>query len=86
MHDHVPPTAFTMHKSKRYPAWRPDKVVMQDDSRSEKYWKCTKAKIVGNQATAEFAGEDPAQVASDGIIRTPSDHFGIVATLTYFDD
>ena len=86
MHDFVPPKAFTMHRSKRFGAWRPDKVVMEKDTEAKKYWKCTHAKILGDKATDEFAGDDPAQVARDGIIRTPSDHFAIVATLTYFDE
>ena len=49
MHDFVERQEPTMLKSKRFRAWRPDKVVMQISPVSpiKPYWKVTQAKIMG---------------------------------------
>ena len=45
-----------MHKTRRFGAWRPDKVVMEKPTYAKTYWKATNAKILGNEATAIYAG------------------------------
>ena len=92
MHDFVPASEPTMLKSKRFRAWRPDKVVAQIQptlfSSQQKYpfWKVKSATIVGKEALESYKAksEEPALVAQDGKIRTPSDHFGIVADMCFY--
>lgn len=89
MHDHVDKEEWTMPKTQMWPAWRPDKVVTQATPSKEEfdkpYWKSTGAEIVGKEATPSFAaaGEDPSMILQDGVVRTPSDHMGIVADFEY---
>ena len=50
-------------------------------------WRCTNTRIVGNYARQKFKelGEEPSLIAQDDIVRTPSDHIGILAELIYSD-
>ena len=87
MHDYVGKDDFSQQKTScKYPAWRPDKVVTQTDPESKKpYWKSISAEIIGKEAIPSFAekGEDASMVEKDGVVRTPSDHMGIVADFEY---
>ena len=49
------------------------------------YWRATAAEIVGTEAIPSFAekGEKADMIKKDGIVRTPSDHFGIIADFEY---
>ena len=92
MHEFFDTNAYTALKTKgspKYPAWRPDKVVTQPHPKWNKkikpYWQPSSARIVGQNATPAFKakGEETTLVWEDGIVRTPSDHYGIVAEFTY---
>ena len=84
MHDFVDHNEPTMLKSKKFRAWRPDKVVTQADPVGP-HWRAVKAEIVGKEAIPSFKSknENASMVAQDGIVRTPSDHFGIVVDLCF---
>ena len=75
--------------NRTYSAFRPDKIVMQQNPTNQAfdkyYWKATAAEIVGKEAIPSFAekGEDASLVSEDNIVRTPSDHMGIVADFVY---
>ena len=45
----------------------------------------TNAEIVGKEATPTFAakGEEPSKIFEDNVVRTPSDHMGIIADFEY---
>ena len=49
LHKLIEETTPTKYKTPRFPAWRPDKVVMQTvpDQSSKPVWRCTRAQIVG---------------------------------------
>ena len=92
MHDFFDIKEPTMLKSPRFRAWRPDKVVTQIKPNELKcldpkkhHWKVIKAEIVGKEVVPSFKGknESPSLVEKDGVVRTPSDHFGIVVDLRY---
>ena len=86
MHDFFDNKVPTMLKSKKFRAWRPDKVVIQTDPEEGRpSWKAVKGTIVGKEAVPSFKakGDDPTLVAMDGVVRTPSDHFGIFVDLYY---
>ena len=87
MHDFFGKKEPTMLKSKRFKAWRPDKVVVQatPPNPTKPYWRVTRAEILGKQALPSYRAknETPDKVAQDGVIRTPSDHFAICADLVY---
>ena len=81
MHDFVDRSEWSMPKTKRFPAWRPDKVVTLEYDQGKKHWHCVKAEIIGKRPTSYFAelGQDIMEIEKDKIVRTPSDHMGIVA-------
>ena len=86
MHDFFDNKEPTMLKSKKFRAWRPDKVVIQaGQEEGRPSWKAVGGKIVGKDALPSFKakGEDPTLVAIDGVIRTPSDHFGVFVDLCF---
>ena len=87
MHDYVEKDDFTQQKTScKYPAWRPDKVVTQTVlDPNQPHWKSIGAEIVGKEAIPSFAekGEDASMVEKDGVVRTPSDHMGIIADFEY---
>lgn len=68
MHDYVDKEEWTMHKTFRFAAWRPDKVVTQATPTKEEfdkpYWKSIRAEIVGKEATPSFIakGEEPSMI------------------------
>mmetsp|Transcript_5767 Transcript_5767/g.7787 ORF Transcript_5767/g.7787 Transcript_5767/m.7787 type:complete len:83 (+) Transcript_5767:797-1045(+) len=79
-----------MYSTPRFPAWRPDKIVMeqQTSGASERpSWKCASVEIIGADSRPLFAqkGEQAQMIEQDGVVRTPSDHMGIVAELIYTD-
>lgn len=82
MQDFVDTKEWTMPKTKRFPPWRPDKVVTQTyPEDGAQHWSCIKAEIIGRVPTSYYAekGEDILAIEFDNTVRTPSDHMGIVA-------
>ena len=57
MHDFVDKQVPTMHKSKKFRAWRPDKVVMlaAPTNTNKAHWKVTSAEILGKDALPSYA-------------------------------
>ena len=49
------------------------------------HWRVVKAEIVGKEVVPSYKAKNEAAtlVESDGVVRTPSDHMGIVADLCY---
>lgn len=67
--------AFTMFKTPRHPAWRPDKILLK----SSGGLRVLDGFIWGKFATPYFKQrqEDPELIEKDGIVRTPSDHLAV---------
>ena len=93
VHDYVDDSVPTMLKTPQYPAWRPDKVVMQrmlqnssQDQQGDKHvWHCISAQVLGAEARPFFSsqGETSKRIHLDGKVRTPSDHMAILTELVY---
>ena len=72
--------AFTMYKTKRFPPWRPDKILHKGALLNP-----LNAFICGNFATPSFSAknEAPDLIEQDNLVRTPSDHLSVVADFTF---
>ena len=85
MHDFTSPFDWTKPKTlSKKTTKRIDKVVTQTypkDGAWNQYWRCMHAQIIGKVPTSYYAakGEDISLIEEDNVVRTPSDHMGIVA-------
>ena len=74
---------FTMHKSPRFPSWRPDKIIVpvvsEEATKSQQFSiEAVDCQKVGTFALPPYEQEDPEWVADDGVVRTPSDHMALI--------
>lgn len=69
--------AFTMYKTKRYPAWRPDKIV----TKVVQPLKPIAVQICGNYNY--ISNDAPSEIQNDNYVRTPSDHLCLIADFNY---
>jgi len=70
--------SFTMPGTSEYKtAWRPDKIVASPAVRLQVI------QIVGRFALPSFGKQDYLQIKEDGIVRTVSDHLGLLATCQF---
>ena len=92
VHDFVDDSVPTMLKTPQFPAWRPDKVVMQrmqnasqEDQGEKPVWHCISAQVLGAEARPLFSsqGQTSKMIHRDGKVRTPSDHMAILTELVY---
>lgn len=72
---HAGVETFTMPKTPRFGAWRPDKVLLKRSA----CWVAKHIKVIGKFSIPTFKEEDPMLIVSDGRVRTPSDHYGLYA-------
>ena len=73
--------AFTMNFTPRFSRWFPDRILIKTGSDFEP----TFVDRVGVAACASFVkkGESADKIKKDGIVRTPSDHMGLVAVFSF---
>ena len=89
VHDFTDASEWTKPKTKRKPTTkRIDKVATQtypEEGSAAQYWRCVGAKVIGKVPIAYYAakGEDITMIEQDNIVRTPSDHMGIVADFEF---
>ena len=58
VHNFIDESAFTMPKTPQFPAWRPDKIVMEKiapEAQTRPTWKCISTTIVGDEARPFYA-------------------------------
>ncbi|CDW71855.1 UNKNOWN [Stylonychia lemnae] len=65
--------SFTMQKTPRFSAWRPDKILAKKSSK----WKAEFIQRIGLFCIPSFAGENVNDIETDQKVRTPSDHMGL---------
>jgi len=70
---------FTMAATPYFPQCRLDKILAHKSSA----WRPQSIKVVGNFSIPSFKAEDPAAIAGDGKVRTPSDHLGLYSTFNF---
>ncbi|CDW71412.1 UNKNOWN [Stylonychia lemnae] len=70
----------SMLKNKHYTPWRPDKVISQKINSN---WRPHNIQIVGKFCIPQFQKDSIYQLSEDGIVRTPSDHMGIISTFKF---
>eukprot|EP00742_Colponemidia_sp_Colp-10_P001319 GILJ01001421.1.p1 GENE.GILJ01001421.1~~GILJ01001421.1.p1 ORF type:complete len:231 (+),score=24.07 GILJ01001421.1:333-1025(+) len=78
-HDLTTEPGYTMPQTRRYSAWRPDRIMIQDDPS----WSVRQVQIIGNRVMSIFEEDDAngRTVTVDGVVRTPSDHYGLYCEL-----
>jgi len=77
LHDISAEPGFTMPATRSFPAWRPDRIIIKSSS-----WRVSNVEIIGKEPLAKYRHfADPTPLA-DSIVKTPSDHYGVVATLS----
>jgi len=71
-----------MLKTRKYPKWRPDKVITHQDY---KHWKPVNGHIVGKFALPSYVekGEDANSITEDDWVRTPSDHMSVMVDFEF---
>jgi hypothetical protein len=70
---------YTMPPTKRYPPWRPDHIIYKCKGK-EAQGKHEIA-IIGDFTVPPFEEEHYSKVAQDDLVRTPSDHFGLISKI-----
>lgn len=68
----------TMPKTNQFPAWRPDRIFYRGPESLED----AKVERVGNFTIRGHEKEQLAEIEKDGVVRCPSDHFGLVARIS----
>ena len=78
--------SFSMPQTHRFGKWRPDKICMptltdEQKSQFEYYFKAQDAQKIGAFSLAPYENDEMHEVAKDGIVRTPSDHMGLIVDI-----
>lgn len=72
----MPPTS-------RFPSWRPDHIIYKNKSKLACKPNANEIAIIGDFTIPPLEGDHFSKIASDGDVRTPSDHFGLFSKI-YF--
>ena len=67
---------FTMPKNSFFNSWRPDRIILKSN-----YWEGNKCFCVGRFCIERYFGNNFLEIEKDGVVRTPSDHFGIIGNI-----
>ena len=70
---------YTMPTTTRFPPWRPDHIVHRHKTVKER--PQDEIGITGDFTIAPYEHEHFAKIASDGAVRTPSDHFALISKI-----
>ena len=78
--------SFSMPKTNQFSKWRPDKVCMPTLSEEKKehmeyYIKAQDAQKIGAFSLEPYEQENMQLIAKDGVVRTPSDHMGLLVDI-----
>lgn len=65
-----------MPKTIHFPAWRPDRLLARC-----KHFEPLLFDIIGRFPCPSYEGEDIMTIKKDGMVRTPSDHYGLLGTI-----
>lgn len=74
-------TGYTMPPSRRFPPWRPDHVVYQRRLQAKEKDEGSEIAIVGDFTIPPYESDHFTLIAKDNVVRTPSDHFGLISKL-----
>ncbi len=70
-------SGFTMPSTGRFPAWRPDHVIYRSALEKGE----DEIEIIGDFTVPPYEKDTFDMIAKDGQVRTPSDHFGLMAKI-----
>ena len=73
-------SGFTMPINPRFPAWRPDHLIYQSKLKKEAEIQ-DEIEIIGDFTLPPFEEQRFDSIAKDNQVRTPSDHFGLMARI-----
>jgi hypothetical protein len=68
-----------MPPTKQFPPWRPDHIIFKANSNNLKAEH--EIAVIGDFTVPPFEQDHFSQVAQDGVVRTPSDHFGLISKI-----
>jgi tyrosyl-DNA phosphodiesterase 2 len=77
LHDLAAEPGHTMPATPRFPAWRPDRVMLKSSA-----WRVVNVEIVGRDVLEKFRHFADPTPTKDNLVKTPSDHYGLLTTLT----
>ena len=71
-----------MPKNRKFAKWRPDKIctkIIPKEGENEKYLiKPIDIQKIGAFAIQPYEDDEISEIEIDGIVRTPSDHMGLI--------
>ena len=74
-----------MQKREHYDAWRPDKICSPIETQSDNFKLVfTSAQIIGHFTIKPYLNDSVTDILKDEIVRTPSDHMGLIADFKIF--
>ncbi len=75
-------TGFTMPSTGRFSAWRPDHIIYKYKNKEQiPSNKINEIEIIGEFTIPLYEDQGFAEIAKDNIVRTPSDHFGLLSKI-----
>ena len=69
---------FSMPKTPKFPAWRPDKICMP---KIAGHLKPVDVQKIGAFCVKPYQNDDLHAIEKDGVVRAPSDHMGLIVDL-----
>ena len=69
---------YTMPKNSFFNSWRPDRIILKSQ-----FWDISQCFCVGRFCVDKFFGQDFLEIERDNLVRTPSDHFGIIGSVFF---
>lgn len=69
---------LTMPNTNKFTGWRPDRMLFKSKNYSPE-----QIEIFGNFTIPPFEADKLEDIQNDGVVRTPSDHFGLTALIRY---
>lgn len=69
---------LTMPDTNKFAGWRPDRMLIKSEN-----YRPEEIEIIGNFTVPPFESDKLEDIKNDGVVRTPSDHFGLAALVRY---
>lgn len=73
-------TGFTMPKTTQFPSCRPDHIIIKSKNKMQNADK-NEIEIIGDFTVTPYSDQVFRLIEKDGIVRTPSDHFGLISRI-----
>jgi hypothetical protein len=72
---------YTMPPTTQFPPWRPDHIIYKCKNQQNNLGE-NEIGIIGDFTIPPFEEDHFTKIASDGLVRTPSDHFGLISKIS----